>query len=69
MPLLGRFFEVYSIMTEKQRLKPKNSSSLSFDLEDKYPFARITKYMDCRLLEFFVDLKQEEISKNYSNTI
>ena len=30
MPLLGRFFEVYSIMTEKQRLKPKNSSSLKF---------------------------------------
>ena len=35
MPLLGWFFEVYSNMTEKQRLKPKNSSSLqlfaSFD--------------------------------------
>ena len=30
MPLLGWFFEVYSIMTEKQRLKPKNSSSLKF---------------------------------------
>ena len=30
MPLLGRFFEVYSIMTEKQRLKPKNSSSLKY---------------------------------------
>ena len=30
MPLLGCFFEVYSIMTEKQRLKPKNASSLQF---------------------------------------
>jgi len=33
MPLLGRFFEVYSIMTEKQQLKPKNSSSSIFLLQ------------------------------------
>ena len=26
----GRFFEVYSILAEKQRLKPKNSNSLKF---------------------------------------
>ena len=30
MPLLGRYFKVFSIMTEKERLKPKNSSSLKF---------------------------------------
>jgi len=30
MPLLGRFFEVYSIMTEKQRLKPKKFMFLDF---------------------------------------
>jgi len=30
MPLLGRFFEVYSIMTEKQRLKPKKFKFLDF---------------------------------------
>ena len=30
MPLLGRLFEVYSIMTEKQQLKAKKSSFLKF---------------------------------------
>ena len=28
--ITGRFFEVYSILAEKQRLKPKNSNSLKF---------------------------------------
>ena len=48
MPFLGRFFKVYSIMTEKQRLKPKKLSSLSIFASFDTPLdPRRAKVMEC----------------------